>query len=660
MINIRLFFLVILLSLSSPSVLSKQKQVYLVGTYADDFVSSVIFDKVSSELGIELEYVTFSSFSESLDAVRNGYIDFMANVTYTKDRSEWFEFSEPTNLEFSYIFSRDGITKFSRNHTVGVMKKTIYSEVLPQEFPDTKFLLFSDLAEASELMIAGEVDAVVGPISFLNNLLSQGFEAHSIKNSYFAYPTSVISKKGKNRDRLNEIQQLLLSQDFQKHLNRELEQFQRLTRKQSLRKRVIRNGLNISSQIHINMNLIGHHFNNKNKDDVINDITSDIIDDACYVLNLKCNVVNVNNMDITNFDEDLFTSNVNVIAPVEVNNERSKVMHFSDPIYSQNTIFVKRVGYNENNFTLSSHLFDEKIGVLSDSYHRAILSVIYPGKELNLYSTYDTLVNALINGDVDYIYMNRSTLNHIYSNSSDILQIEEESKLANFYNYDIALAFPMTEQGKLLSKLFSDAIELVDVTKIIEKYDLPPDWYETIKWQREIRRRGLISFFAITALLLSFLLFFYKKSLTDELTKLNNRLALYKKYGKKIKSSYSIVYLDVNKFKYINDNFGHDYGDKVLVKIGRRIKEHWQGQGYRVGGDEFVLLYKGNPENIESMLKEITEIKIFIDDIQQFHNVTLSVGISETRLNDMPLDQALQEADKLMFSSKANFRREAR
>ena len=55
-----------------------------------------------------------------------------------------------------------------------------------------------------------------------------------------------------------------------------------------------------------------------------------------------------------------------------------------------------------------------------------------------------------------------------------------------------------------------------------------------------------------------------------------------------------IPYLDVNGLKDINDQYGHEYGDKVLVECARRMKSVFTGADfYRIGGDEFVMYEKG-------------------------------------------------------------------
>ena len=64
-----------------------------------------------------------------------------------------------------------------------------------------------------------------------------------------------------------------------------------------------------------------------------------------------------------------------------------------------------------------------------------------------------------------------------------------------------------------------------------------------------------------------------------------------------------IVIMDVNDFKYINDNYGHHFGDEILKDISCILKESYQDVGfcYRMGGDEFAVIVKKDFEEIEQI-----------------------------------------------------------
>ncbi len=109
-----------------------------------------------------------------------------------------------------------------------------------------------------------------------------------------------------------------------------------------------------------------------------------------------------------------------------------------------------------------------------------------------------------------------------------------------------------------------------------------------------------------------------------------------------------IVYADLNNFKQINDEKGHDYGDKCLILFVKVIDEYSAHNGtlYRLGGDEFVYLSKKNVD--------IQTVKAMIDASQKELNangISFAYGIVEYKKGGV-LQDALDTADKLMYKNK--------
>jgi diguanylate cyclase (GGDEF)-like protein len=96
----------------------------------------------------------------------------------------------------------------------------------------------------------------------------------------------------------------------------------------------------------------------------------------------------------------------------------------------------------------------------------------------------------------------------------------------------------------------------------------------------------------------------------DTLTRLYNRAA-YEKATNKLDSRnpYSVIVIDINNFKGINDTYGHDFGDAVLKKVTSVIRKSFNKgcSCYRVGGDEFhIISRETDPKILESQLKDMT------------------------------------------------------
>ena len=113
---------------------------------------------------------------------------------------------------------------------------------------------------------------------------------------------------------------------------------------------------------------------------------------------------------------------------------------------------------------------------------------------------------------------------------------------------------------------------------------------------------------------------------------------------------------DVNKFKLINDNFGHAAGDDVLITIADTMKRAFQNSDVlvRLGGDEYAI-YVQNIRNqeegsrlLEQFLEQIEQIDLPVLD---GHKVSISLGaviISE----EMTFSQMYAQADSLMYDCK--------
>ena len=96
----------------------------------------------------------------------------------------------------------------------------------------------------------------------------------------------------------------------------------------------------------------------------------------------------------------------------------------------------------------------------------------------------------------------------------------------------------------------------------------------------------------IIATLLFFIYYISIIQYVDGLTKLLNQKCYYTFLEQNTNKMFTILIFDVNNFKYINDNFDHNFGDKILADIGEIIKNEYgkYGKCYRIGGDEFAVI----------------------------------------------------------------------
>lgn len=146
----------------------------------------------------------------------------------------------------------------------------------------------------------------------------------------------------------------------------------------------------------------------------------------------------------------------------------------------------------------------------------------------------------------------------------------------------------------------------------------------------------------------------------DSLTSLPNRQGLEVFVDRRIKVQkrpFHLVYIDLDRFKPVNDKYGHRVGDEVLICLSRRIKDSLRQRDFaaRIGGDEFILVVdefslKADLENFLQRLLQVIEKRIDVEDAQLY--VSASIGIAQFPLQGNDLDALMHNADSAMYEVK--------
>ena len=153
----------------------------------------------------------------------------------------------------------------------------------------------------------------------------------------------------------------------------------------------------------------------------------------------------------------------------------------------------------------------------------------------------------------------------------------------------------------------------------------------------------------------------------DGLTHLNNRTS-YEEYIRLLENRmkeqldyvYSVIVFDINQLKVINDDYGHEKGDELIVSVAGDIRESFDGHRiYRIGGDEFVCIFDGtDPSAGVAKMREIVARKNQESPI--LHNTQFDVGVSVgTATYDPAQDESyadvFRRADAAMYADKRAF-----
>ncbi|MGM0843617.1 MAG: GGDEF domain-containing protein [Bacillota bacterium] len=146
---------------------------------------------------------------------------------------------------------------------------------------------------------------------------------------------------------------------------------------------------------------------------------------------------------------------------------------------------------------------------------------------------------------------------------------------------------------------------------------------------------------------------------TDYLTGLPNRRRIDKELikGMEAGQKLSIIYLDLDHFKQINDIYGHSAGDSVLKEFTSKALEVLDNGDLlgRWGGEEFMLILKNKDIHDASFLAEKIRKHISQHDYENINALTASFGVAELQGGDT-LDSLLNRADKALYEAKNNGR----
>lgn len=156
-------------------------------------------------------------------------------------------------------------------------------------------------------------------------------------------------------------------------------------------------------------------------------------------------------------------------------------------------------------------------------------------------------------------------------------------------------------------------------------------------------------------------------SRTDPLTQLNNRgywekclIDAFKKH-QRYQTTCSLIMLDIDHFKRVNDNYGHTVGDEVIRRVSTEIKEQIRDLDIagRYGGEEFGIILTGTDgpsaaHVAERLRASIESLEVQLDS--EMIKFTVSLGIHQVNSSINSHTQWMEKADKALYQSKENGR----
>jgi len=150
-------------------------------------------------------------------------------------------------------------------------------------------------------------------------------------------------------------------------------------------------------------------------------------------------------------------------------------------------------------------------------------------------------------------------------------------------------------------------------------------------------------------------------SYTDTLTGLGNSRSFlyYLDYLQKNGKPYAVLYMDLNDFKPVNDNYGHNTGDQVLTIVGKKLENCIRSvdSAYRIGGDEYAIIVEGflNHHVYDSLIERIRESiarpVVLSESVVVKVGISIGYAVSSEKSKENP-DSIVKQAEQLMYKDK--------
>lgn len=579
-------------------------------------IGKSIFDILSNFFNFIPIEVTFSNNNELIESVKSGNVMFAPSVLYTQNRADDLDYSIPTHFQSLYIFSNNATNIYSslNNQTKAVDTFTvatpvgyIYEDILKETFGDYHFKEFkesNDFDEINTWLDNGTVDAYISNFSSYKEIVNKmpNIKIKSLEGIINPLLASVVSKKDSNTLFINAINKAIKYLDLTSTIKDLTYEYIKNIRIENIRKKkdnydflkdeVV---LNVSYE---NVPPYNYYLDNKHQG-----FYNELLIRICDSLEIKC--IQKSPFE-ENLDEKLHSlvteQDIDILLGITLSDELKNMVNFATPPAHTRTGVITHISNTEINVSNFYDLFPYSIGVVSHSFDEYFIKDIHPNKtDIKLYESNFELFEAVTKKEVDFAVSSIDILKS-YAYGTNFYDIVEVRKIATVKN-DSSFAFQNNEQGEILSLFFSEVINTLNYEDLTARYiDFELDsseYYKNISkfYSNTIK---LIIFFVITtiSILLFFTLRIIKKSNTDYLSNLGNRNSLSKYLNKIInKDNYTIVYIDLDDFKQINDTLGHDAGDQVIISVANTLKKIPNTKAFRVGGDEFVLVIKSISNN---------------------------------------------------------------
>ena len=600
---------------------------FMTEVIGGESLNSILEDMLSNYLQLNVEVIE-GSWDSIYSKFSKGEIDSVGFITRSRDRGENAEFSVPILSESLYAASENKrITRYDdlNGKDVYIYKNSIYIN------------FFNDFLESRN------IDAKIVPVDSLKNIedevvLESTFEVMNFKYSVelMKLPDQSFAVLKKNIDLIP-----IVNNAIKEKYSDKIDRFLIKRKNKKFNERFIptltdeeKRYLKTIDSLKIVYEDIGDYSYPSDKNGIHKGMLPDIVRTLGERVGLNIEEFSKNTREWNKNLIDFEDGKIDII-PISKNKDREQKYLFTNsilelPLYK---------------LTCLNPVSENKVGVMANSIDELTAKKYYLEDQTISYYNYDEMIEGFKNHEIDSII------------SLDI------KKLKNLeYGLDVIEYIPVNLAVKKEDKILRDILDkgiskMFDKNDIIKKSELERKIHlknsleKTDKMHRS--GMGLLSLLIGALLTLIYRTFKMKKErnefLKDPLTGLLSRFSYNEFCIEKNEKKGTAILIDLNNFKQLNDEYGHDFGDMILSEVGNILKKVFIDDFiFRISGDEFHIF--SSDSQIRKKMNNLNSLVINSIRLRKY-GINLSLGYYEKKSNKN-MNDAFKYADMAMYKAK--------
>ncbi|SHG18279.1 periplasmic/7TM domain sensor diguanylate cyclase [Marinomonas polaris DSM 16579] len=644
-----------------------------------------LLNLISQKTGLKFEK-HIDKWTTIYNSFKNKEIDMISSISYKKYREPFTIFTSPYYNIPIMIFVKDNFGEYNglkslTGKKVGVLKDVFYIKEL-EDLGSMNLIFYDSYDELTKDLVFGKIDALMQNLPNINHLIKKNLYNNIKLASELVLPNT-------NREDLRfgiQPEKSLLSSILQKSLTsiskREIEE---LSDKWIGSIKEYPGGhidLNDAEKAYINTHTIqycinpsGLPFEGLNEDGEHVGMSSDYYRLFEQMLSAKFELVKTKNWNQS--VEFIQQKKCDMLALGMETPERKKYLNFTSHYLDVPLVVATRVDVPFINQILD--LEGEKIGIIKGDAFVKILRGKYPSlKIVEVDDIYDGL-DQVKNGQL-----------FAYIDTLASIGYEFQSK----YFGELKIAGKISENLRLSIAVRKDDVTLLGILQKVvnnitnERHRKIFTKWIPIKYEQDVNYKIVWQIVLAIVIFLALMIYWNRKitkantllkqaqkdieeknkelnrlALTDNLTTLFNRRKLEELIqaeidkGYHVDNSFCLSILDIDHFKEVNDKYGHQRGDSVLVEIASVLKDSLRITDYvgRYGGEEFIIIFPESSIEDVKLIIEGVRLKIAQYDFEGIEHKTASFGLTAFKAGDT-IEAVVKRADNALYEAKESGR----